>query len=80
MLPLVTRLSVAPLPQDQGDRLEWLGISSVLGVAELELVRQIGQMRSRLQRQDADHVQQALADLVGAEQRLRAIRERAATA
>jgi DNA primase len=80
VLPLLTRLSVAPLPQDQGDRLEWLGTSSVLGIAELELIRQIGQMRSRLQRQDANHVLQALADLVGAEQRLRAIRERAATA
>jgi DNA primase len=81
VLPLVTRLSVAPLPQDQDDRLAWHSVSVVLGIAEMELIRQIGQMRSRLQRvADDGDPQQALADLVAAEQRLRAIRERRTTA
>lgn len=75
---LVSELSVAPLPADSEEALERYATSVVLRVAEVEVTREIGTLRSRVQRMDADDpgYQQAFAELVAAESRRRALRDR----
>jgi DNA primase len=75
---LVTELAVTPLPTDGEEALARYAASVVLRVAELELTRTIGTLRSRVQRLDAGapDTQGLFADLVAAEQRKISIRER----
>ena len=76
--PLVTQLAVTPLPADTDDALTRYAESVVLRLAEVEITRRIGVMRSRVQRLDPDDVAavQAFADLLVAEARRRALRDR----
>jgi DNA primase len=76
--PLVTQLAVTPLPADTDDALARYAESVVLRLAEVEITRQIGMMRSRVQRLDAHDsgAAQAFADLLAAEARRRALRDR----
>jgi DNA primase len=75
---LVSELAVAPLPADTQEALERYAMSVVLRVAEVEVTREIGTLRSRVQRMDADDpgYQQAFAELMHAEARRRALRDR----
>jgi DNA primase len=76
--PLVTQLAVTPLPADTDDALARYAESVVLRLAEVEITRQIGMMRSRVQRLDVDdpRAAQAFSDLLAAEARRRALRDR----
>jgi DNA primase len=75
---LVTQLAVTPLPAHTDEALARYAESVVLRLAELELTRQIGMMRSRVQRLDAADPggPSAFSDLVAAEARRRALRDR----
>jgi DNA primase len=75
---LVSELAVAPLPADGQEALERYAMSVVLRVAEMEVTREIGTLRSRVQRMDPDDpgYQQAFAELLTAEGRRRALRDR----
>jgi DNA primase len=75
---LVSELAVAPLPADTQEALERYAESVVLRVCEVEATREIGTLRSRLQRMDADDpgYLQAFAELTDAEARRRALRDR----
>lgn len=75
---LVTQFAVAPLPADTDERLRRYAASVVLRVAEVEVTRQIGTLRSRVQRMDqADpYLMQALRELTDAEGRRRALKDR----
>jgi DNA primase len=75
---LVSELAVVPLPADTDERLAKYAYSVVLRVAEVELTRYVGNLRSRVQRLDAGHpdFRQAFADLNAAEGHRRALRER----
>ncbi len=78
VVSLVTELAVAPLPADSEEGLARYAASVVLRVAEYEVTRSIGTLKSRVQRltpEDADY-QQAFADLLSAETRRRGLRER----
>jgi DNA primase len=75
---LVSELSVVALPADSDDALARYAYSVVLHVAELELSRAIGTLRSRVQRMaagDPDALRM-LAELAAAESRRRILRER----
>ncbi len=75
---LVGELAVAPLPADGEDALARYVTSVVLRVAEFELTRTIGTLRSRVQRlseTDASYLQ-TFSDLLAAEGRKRLLRER----
>jgi DNA primase len=75
---LVSELAVVPLPADTDEALIRYACSVVLRVAEVELTREIGNLRSRVQRLDpggADF-RQAFAELTGAEAHRRSLRER----
>ncbi len=75
---LVSELAVAPLPAHTRESLERYAMSVVLRVAEVEITREIGTLRSRVQRMDADdpgHLQ-AFTELTDAEGRRRALRDR----
>src|SRR6185312_11987666 len=76
--PLVTQLAVTPLPADTDDALTRYAESVVLRLAEVEVTRRIGVMRSRVQRLDPDDVAaaQAFSDLLAAEASRRALRDR----
>jgi DNA primase len=76
--PLVTQLAVTPLPADTDEALARYAESVVLRLAEVEINRQIGMMRSRVQRLDPDDpaAAAAFADLLAAEARRRALRDR----
>jgi DNA primase len=76
--PLVTQLAVTPLPADTDDALTRYAESVVLRLAEVEVTRRIGVMRSRVQRLDPDDVAaaQAFSDLLVAEASRRALRDR----
>jgi DNA primase len=78
VVPLVTQLAVAPLPADTEDRLRRYAASVVLRVAEVEVTRQIGTLRSRVQRMDPDdpNLLVALGELTAAEGRRRALKDR----
>jgi DNA primase len=75
---LVSELAVAPLPADSEEALERYATSVVLRVAEVEVTREIGTLRSRVQRMAADDpgYQQAFTELLAAESRRRALRDR----
>ena len=75
---LVTELAVTPLPADGDDALARYAASVVLRVAELDLTRAIGTLRSRVQRLDpaGPEAEAAFADLLAAEGRRRGLRER----
>ena len=75
---LVSELTVAPLPADTAEALGRYAQSVVLRVAEVEATREIGTLRSRLQRMEADDpgYLQAFAELTDAEARRRALRDR----
>ncbi|HET9654906.1 MAG TPA: DNA primase [Kineosporiaceae bacterium] len=75
---LVSELAVAPLPADSADALARYATSVVLRVAEVQASREIGTLKSRVQRLEADDpgYQQAFTDLLAAEARRRALRER----
>jgi len=78
---LVTELAVAPLPVPEGgEALQRYAVSLVLRVAEVQVTRQIGSLKSRVQRLEADDpgYQQAFADLLRAEALRRALRDRLA--
>ena len=78
--PLVTQLAVTPLPADTDDALARYAASVVLRLAEVEVSRRVGVMRSRVQRLDATDpaAAEAFADLLAAESERRALRERIA--
>jgi len=75
---LVSELAVVPLPADSDEALARYAYSVVLRVAEAELARDIGTLRSRVQRLDAHapEATRAFADLMAAEARRRALRDR----
>jgi len=77
---LVTELAVAPLPVGGGEALERYAVSLVLRVAEVAVTRQIGSLKSRVQRLDADDpgYRQAFTDLLSAEALRRGLRDRLA--
>ena len=78
--PLVTQLAVTPLPADSDDAVARYAASVVLRLAEVEVTRKIGMMRSRVQRLDPDDpaAGPAFADLLATEARRRSLRERIA--
>lgn len=75
---LVSELAVAPLPAQNQEALEKYAVALVLRVAEGEITREIGTLRSRVQRMDADDpgYQLATAELMAVEGRRRALRDR----
>jgi DNA primase len=75
---LVSELSVVPLPADNDEALGRYAYSVVLRVAENEVTRQIGNLRSRVQRLDPAGPQatEAYRDLLAAETYRRGLRER----
>ncbi len=78
--PLVTQLAVTPLPADTDDALARYAASVVLRLAEVEVSRRVGVMRSRVQRLDAGDpgAAEAFAELLAVESQRRALRERIA--
>jgi DNA primase len=76
--PLVTQLAVTPLPADTDEALARYAVSVVLRLAEVEVSRQVGVLRSRVQRLDADDpaATQAFAELLAVEAQRRSLRER----
>jgi DNA primase len=74
---LVTELAVAPLPADREEALARYAASVVLRVAEMELIRRIGDLRSLVQRMGADQDGAgAFAELLAAETERRTLRDR----
>jgi DNA primase len=78
--PLVTELAVTPLPADTDEALARYAASVVLRLAEVEVSRRVGVMRSRVQRLDASDpgAVEAFAELLAVESERRALRERIA--
>ena len=78
--PLVTQLAVTPLPADTDEALARYAASVVLRLAEVEVSRRVGVMRSRVQRLDASDpgAAEAFAELLAVESQRRALRERIA--
>ncbi|MFI7587177.1 DNA primase [Spongisporangium articulatum] len=76
--PVVTELAVAPLPADTDETLAHYAAGVVLRMVDMELVKQIGDLRSLVQRlaPTDDGYQQAFADLLAIEGRRRSIKER----
>jgi DNA primase len=76
--PLVTELAVTPLPADTDEALARYAASVVLRLAEVEVSRRVGVMRSRVQRLDPSHpaAGEAFAELLAVESQRRALRER----
>jgi DNA primase len=75
---LVTELAVAPIPADSDEALARFAASVVLRVAEVDVSRAIGTLRSRVQRLEPTDpgYQEAFADLLAAEARRRQLRDR----
>jgi DNA primase len=75
---LISELAVAPLPVGSDEELGRYAYRLVLKVAEVELTRVIGNLRSRVQRLDANDPQsmETLAELTAADARRRALQER----
>ncbi|HST84130.1 MAG TPA: DNA primase [Kineosporiaceae bacterium] len=74
---LINELAVTPLPADREEALAKYAAGVVLGMAEMIIIRRIGDLRSRVQRMGADGSDAgALAELVAAEAERRALRER----
>ncbi|GIG36739.1 DNA primase [Cellulomonas pakistanensis] len=78
---LITRLAVAPLPEDRPDRLPGYARGLVMALVEMELTRHIADLRGRLQRMDAqadpDGYRALAHELFEHENRRRALRESA---
>ena len=75
--PLVTQLAVTPLPADTDDALAKYAASVVLRLAEVEVSRRVGVLRSRVQRLEPGDpaAGEAFAELLGLEAQRRALRE-----
>jgi DNA primase len=74
---LITELAVAPLPADREEALARYAASVVLRVAEMDVIRRIGDLRSRVQRMGADDAAAgAFAELMAAETERRTLRDR----
>jgi len=74
---LITELAVAPLPADREEALARYAASVVLRVAEMDVIRRIGDLRSRVQRMGADEAAAgAFAELMAAETERRTLRDR----
>jgi DNA primase len=74
---LITELAVAPLPADREESLARYAASVVLRVAEMDVIRRIGDLRSRVQRMGADEAAAgAFAELLAAETERRTLRDR----
>jgi len=78
VVQLISELAVVPLPANNDEALARYAYSVVLRVAEVEMTRAIGTLKSRVQRIDPGDPQaaQAFADLMAAEARRRALRDR----
>ncbi|WP_217615841.1 DNA primase [Cellulomonas sp. GbtcB1] len=78
---LITRLAVAPLPEDRPDRLPGYARGLVMALVEMELTRHIADLRGRLQRMDGqsdpDGYRALAVELMEHENRRRALRESA---
>jgi DNA primase len=75
--PMIHELAVAPLPADREESLARYAASVVLRVAEMDVVRRIGDLRSRVQRASADEDgSAAFAELLAAETQRRTLRDR----
>lgn len=81
VVPLVTELAVAPLPEDRPDALASYVRDVVGKVVELGVTRSIADLKGRLQRMDAasdpDGYQRVFAELIALESRRRMLRESA---
>ncbi len=79
VVPLLTELAVAPLPEDRPDALPGYARGVVLKLVEIGITRRIADLRGRLQRTDATAEPTAYRDtftqLMQLEERRRAIRE-----
>ena len=79
--PLVTELAVAPLPEDRPESLDGYVKGVVRSLVEMGFTRHIAELRSRLQRMDAEAdpvaYRAAYAELVQVEGRRRTLRESA---
>lgn len=75
---LVSQLAVAPLPADSPEELERYAVALVLRVAEKEITREIGTLKSRVNRLKVTDpgYQQAFAELMAAEECRLALRNR----
>jgi DNA primase len=74
---LITELAVSPLPADRDEALARYAASVVLRVAEMDVVRRIGDLRSRVQRLGSDDdATAAFAELMAAESQRRNLRDR----
>jgi DNA primase len=74
---MITELAVAPLPADREEALARYAASVVLRVAEMEIIRRIGDLRSRVQRMGAEEDSAgAFAALMAAEAERRTLRDR----
>jgi DNA primase len=74
---LITELAVAPLPADREEALARYAASVVLRVAEMDVIRRIGDLRSRVQRMGADEAAVgAFAELLAVETERRTLRDR----
>jgi len=73
---MITELAVAPLPADREEALARYAASVVLRVAEMDLIRRIGDLRSRVQRMGAEGDGGAFAELLAAETARRNLRDR----
>lgn len=74
---LITELAVAPLPADREEALARYAASVVLRVAEMDVIRRIGDLRSRVQRMGADEAAAgAFTALLAAEAERRTLRDR----
>ncbi len=74
---LINELAVMPLPADREEALAKYAAGVVLGMAEMIILRRIGDLRSRVQRMGTDGSDAgALAELVAAEAERRALRGR----
>jgi DNA primase len=74
---LITELAVAPLPADREEALARYAASVVLRVAEMDVIRRIGDLRSRVQRMGTDAAAAgAFTELLAAESERRTLRDR----
>lgn len=75
---LISELAVTPLPAGSQEELARYATGLMLRVAEVEVTREIGTLRGRVQRMNPDDpgYQQAFAELLAAEGRRRALRDR----
>jgi DNA primase len=75
---VVSELAVVPLPSGSEEELARYAAAVVLKVAETEATREIGNLRSRVQRMEPDHAeyQSTYAELFALEARRRSLQDR----